>query len=135
MPELPELQAHAERLTDAFGGATLEQFVPLSFTALKTATPPPEEAYGHELVRVGRRGKYLLLDFDVCTFVVHLMQGGRLLVDEKARLLAGLPDPAAAEAPVQVVVAGSGRYIQIWRRDVYEGRASTPGAFAQAVRP
>jgi formamidopyrimidine-DNA glycosylase len=83
LPELPELQAHAERLTDAFGGATLEQFVPLSFTALKTATPPPEEAYGHELVRVGRRGKYLLLDFDVCTFVVHLMQGGRLRVDDK----------------------------------------------------
>ena len=62
-------------------------------------------------------------------------KAGRLLVDEKARLLAGLPDPAAAEAPVQVVVAGSGRYIQIWRRDVYEGRASSPGAFAQAVRP
>lgn len=62
-------------------------------------------------------------------------KAGRLLVDEKARQLAGLPDPAAGAAPVQVVVAGSGRYIQIWRRDVYEGRASTPGAFAQAVRP
>jgi DNA-binding transcriptional regulator/RsmH inhibitor MraZ len=61
-------------------------------------------------------------------------KAGRLLVDEKARLLAGLPDPAAG-SPVQVVVAGSGRYIQIWRRDVYEGRASSPGAFAQAVRP
>jgi len=62
-------------------------------------------------------------------------KAGRLLVDEKARQLAGLPDPAAAPAPVQVVVAGSGRYIQIWRRDVYETRASSPGAFAQAVRP
>jgi formamidopyrimidine-DNA glycosylase len=32
---------------------------------------------------VRRRGKYLLLRFDPITFVVHLMQGGRLLVDEK----------------------------------------------------
>jgi formamidopyrimidine-DNA glycosylase len=32
---------------------------------------------------VGRRGKYLLFDFEPCTFVVHLMQGGRLRPDEK----------------------------------------------------
>jgi formamidopyrimidine-DNA glycosylase len=83
MPELPELQAHAERLSDSFGGAVLEGFVPLSFTVLKTADPPVEVAKGHELVGVGRRGKYLLVDFEVCTFVVHLMQGGRLRVDEK----------------------------------------------------
>ena len=32
---------------------------------------------------VGRRGKHLLLDFGAVTFVVHLMQGGRLKPDEK----------------------------------------------------
>ena len=32
---------------------------------------------------VGRRGKHLLLDFGELTFVVHLMQGGRLKPDEK----------------------------------------------------
>ena len=83
MPELPELQAHAERLDTAFAGAVLARFVPLSFTALKTATPTPAEAVGHGVVFVGRRGKHLLLDLGVVTFVVHLMQGGRLLVDEK----------------------------------------------------
>ncbi len=83
MPELPEVQAHAERLDAAFSGAVLERFVPLSFTALKTAVPPPGDAHGHPLVFVGRRGKYLLLDLGVLTFVVHLMQGGRLRVDEK----------------------------------------------------
>jgi formamidopyrimidine-DNA glycosylase len=83
MPELPELQAHAERLTDAFSGAVLAKFSPLSFTVLKTATPPPESAVHHPLVRVGRRGKYLLLAFEPCTFVVHLMQGGRLRPDDK----------------------------------------------------
>ena len=83
MPELPEIQAHAERLDTDFAGATLERFTPIAFTALKTAVPPPERAYGHELVYVGRRGKHLLLDFGEATFVVHLMQGGRLKPDEK----------------------------------------------------
>lgn len=83
LPELPEIQAHAERLDAAFAGARLERFSPLAFTALKTATPPADATHGHELVFVGRRGKHLLLDVGVATFVVHLMQGGRLRIDEK----------------------------------------------------
>ena len=83
MPELPEVQAHAERLTDQFAGRELTKFVPFTFTALKTAVPRPDVAYGLPLESVGRRGKYLLLRFEPATFVVHLMQGGRLLVDEK----------------------------------------------------
>ena len=83
MPELPEVQAHAERLTEQFRGAVLQKFVPFNFTALKTAVPPPDAAYGLPLVEVGRRGKYLLLRFEPVVFVVHLMQGGRLLVDDK----------------------------------------------------
>jgi formamidopyrimidine-DNA glycosylase len=83
MPEMPEVQAHAERLTAADAGRVLRRFVPLTFTALKTAVPPPDHAYGRPLLEVGRRGKYLLLRFDPVTFVVHLMQGGRLLVDAK----------------------------------------------------
>jgi formamidopyrimidine-DNA glycosylase len=83
LPELPEIQAHAERLDAAFADAALERFTPLAFTALKTAVPGPEAAYGHQLVFVGRRGKHLLLDFGVVTFVVHLMQGGRLKPDDK----------------------------------------------------
>ncbi|MDP1806023.1 MAG: DNA-formamidopyrimidine glycosylase family protein, partial [Acidimicrobiales bacterium] len=83
MPELPEIQAHVERLDAAFAGQVLDRFHPLAFTVLKTAAPGPEAAYGHELVFVGRRGKHLLLDFGAATFVVHLMQGGRLRVDEK----------------------------------------------------
>ncbi|HLU42567.1 MAG TPA: DNA-formamidopyrimidine glycosylase family protein [Microthrixaceae bacterium] len=84
MPELPEVQAHAERLTSAFAGAELAAFTPLSFTALKTALPRPDDAVGHALGRVDRRGKFLLLRFDGApTFVVHLMQGGRLVPDDK----------------------------------------------------
>jgi formamidopyrimidine-DNA glycosylase len=81
MPELPEVQAHAERLTETFGGTVLDRFEPIAFTALKTFSPAPESAVGEELGVVGRRGKYLLLDFSSVVFVTHLMQGGRLRLD------------------------------------------------------
>jgi formamidopyrimidine-DNA glycosylase len=83
VPELPEVQAHAERLDASFAGATLERFRPLSFTALKTYSPDPATAAGQSVVSIGRRGKFLLLDVGTMTFVVHLMQGGRLKPDEK----------------------------------------------------
>jgi formamidopyrimidine-DNA glycosylase len=83
MPELPEVQAHAERLTEDYARRLLERFVPLTFTALKTVAPPPDHAYGRPLDEVGRRGKYLLLQFGPVTFAVHLMQGGRLSLDTK----------------------------------------------------
>ena len=83
MPEMPEIQAHAERLTDQFAGRVLSGFTPFNFTALKTAVPAPSEAFGQSLLGVGRRGKYLLLRFEPVTFVVHLMQGGRLVPDDK----------------------------------------------------
>ena len=82
MPELPELQAHAERLDSAFSGAVLEQFRALNFTALKTASPDPSDALGAAVVFIGRRGKYLVIDLGHVSFVIHLMQAGRLVVDE-----------------------------------------------------
>jgi formamidopyrimidine-DNA glycosylase len=84
MPEMPEVQAHAERMTAALGGATLDKFELLNFAALKTFDPPVDATVGATLERVGRRGKYLLLAFDNgVTHVVHLMQGGRLRLDPK----------------------------------------------------
>ena len=83
VPELPEIQAHAERLRASFVGVSLRAVVPLSFTALKTYAPPAEAAVGSPLEDVGRRGKHLLLRFPGVTYVVHLMQGGRLRVDVK----------------------------------------------------
>jgi formamidopyrimidine-DNA glycosylase len=83
MPELPELQAHAERVGQEFGGAELSGFRPLTFTALKTFAPDPSDAVGSLLTSVTRRGKYLQLTFGELVFVVHLMQGGRLVPDEK----------------------------------------------------
>ncbi len=83
MPEMPEIEAHAERLTERFAGRVLSGFTPFNFTALKTAVPPPSEAFGQPMIDVGRRGKYLLVRFEPVTFAVHLMQGGRLVPDTK----------------------------------------------------
>ena len=92
MPELPEVAAHAERLSAAFAGIPLARFEPLHPAVLKTFDPRPAAATGKVLREVGRRGKYLLLhlgaddgehDDPGLTFVVHLMQAGRLRVDTK----------------------------------------------------
>ena len=36
MPEMPEIQAHSERMANALTGATLKQFQLLNFAGLKT---------------------------------------------------------------------------------------------------
>lgn len=84
MPEMPEVQAHSERMTDALSGQTLSKFELINFASLKTFSPPPDGAKGHKLIGVTRRGKYLMIGFDNGhTHVVHLMQGGRLRPDKK----------------------------------------------------
>lgn len=117
MPELPEVQAHAERLTTQFTGAKLKKFIPLTFTALKTALPRPDAAYGLPLESVGRRGKYLMLRFEPVTFVVHLMQGGRLLVDDKqsAKPRNGQARFVFADGPALLLTeAGTERRAGVW---------------------
>jgi formamidopyrimidine-DNA glycosylase len=82
MPEMPEIQALAERVQAAVEGATLDGFDLLQFSSLKTVTPRPSELVGRRLEDVGRRGKYLVLDFERGDrMLVHLSQGGRLDVE------------------------------------------------------
>lgn len=83
MPEIGEIQAHAERIDEGWTGKTLETFRPITFYVLKTFSPDPSAAHGEKLTRVATRGKYLQLWFENLVFVVHLMQGGRLRPDEK----------------------------------------------------
>jgi formamidopyrimidine-DNA glycosylase len=78
MPELPEVQALAERIESALGGAMFVAADPLSFSALKTFSPAPGELGGKRLDSVGRRGKFLVFGFDTLTLLVHLSQGGRV---------------------------------------------------------
>jgi formamidopyrimidine-DNA glycosylase len=82
MPERPEMQALAERLEAAIGGLIFTGYEPLQFSALKTFQPPPEELVGKKVQSVGRRGKYVLLDFDGPHIAFHLSQGGRVDVED-----------------------------------------------------
>jgi formamidopyrimidine-DNA glycosylase len=81
MPEIPEVQALAERLDVAVGGAALERAVPLQFSGLKTFHPTPDSLYGRTVRTVGRRGKYVVFEFDGPRVLVHLSQGGRVDVE------------------------------------------------------
>lgn len=84
MPELPEVQAHAERMTSALAGKQLERFQLLNFASLKTFDPPPGAAVGVTLSTVRRRAKALVMEFaNGHSHVIHLMQGGRLRRDPK----------------------------------------------------
>src|SRR5580704_7036280 len=68
VPELPEMQALSERLDALLAGATLE---------------PADSLYGHDLVSVSRRAKYLVWAFDDGSrIVLHLSQAGRLDIEE-----------------------------------------------------
>lgn len=82
MPELPEMQGLAERLAELIGGATVKRIDVLSFSALKTVTPSPLDLHGMVVKEVGRRGKYLVLDFEKVRMLVHLSQGGRVDVEK-----------------------------------------------------
>lgn len=72
------MQALAERMNDLFAGARLRRVTPLQFSAAKTAEPPVESLYGRQLESVGRRGKYVVMDFGGPRVLVHLSQGGRV---------------------------------------------------------
>ena len=82
MPELPEVQALAERLDDVLAGAELTRVTALQFSALKTFDPPPETLVGEALERVTRRGKYLVFEFPELRLLAHLSQGGRVDVED-----------------------------------------------------
>ena len=82
MPELPEIQALSERLTDAVAGSVLEGADPLQFSSLKTVAPRAPELVGETLEAVGRRGKYLLFELGGPRILVHLSQGGRIDVEQ-----------------------------------------------------
>jgi formamidopyrimidine-DNA glycosylase len=79
VPELPEMQALAERLDAFVAGRALQRATLLGFSSLKTFAPPVEALYGHVLISVARRAKYLVFTFaNQHRMVLHLSQAGRV---------------------------------------------------------
>src|SRR5437868_11792242 len=86
VPELPEMQALAERLHHFVGGSTVRGVDALQFSALKTVVPAPDSLVGRTVERVGRRGKYVLFELGAGQrLVVHLSQGGRVDIEDPAK--------------------------------------------------
>src|SRR5436853_7059865 len=78
MPELPEMQALAERVGSVIAGAELVALDQLQFSSLKTFAPRPSELLGRAVTEVDRRGKFLVVSLDQdYRLLVHLSQGGR----------------------------------------------------------
>jgi formamidopyrimidine-DNA glycosylase len=101
MPELPEVEITARRISAAITDATIESALTPGINALKTFDPPLSALEGERIGGVARRGKLFVVSVgDELTVVIHLMSAGRLqlfetrasLRDRTSRLLVRLDD-------------------------------------------
>jgi formamidopyrimidine-DNA glycosylase len=100
MPELPEVEITARRLSRAAGGATIESALAPGMVTMKTFDPPLDALAGAPVGGVRRVGKMLAIDAGELVVLVHLMSAGRLqlwadrasLRDRASRLLIRLDD-------------------------------------------
>jgi formamidopyrimidine-DNA glycosylase len=87
MPELPEVEITARRLSRAAGGATIESALAPGMVTMKTFDPPLDALAGATIAGVRRAGKMLVVDAGELVVLVHLMSAGRLqLWDTRASL-------------------------------------------------
>lgn len=122
MPELPEVEITARRLSAALAGAEVESVLTPGMVAVKSVTPPITSITGMRVAGVGRVGKMLDVEFSPpdarlrlrsggvsegsrspegsLSLLVHLMSAGRLQVfdkraslkDRRSRILIRLAD-------------------------------------------
>jgi formamidopyrimidine-DNA glycosylase len=83
MPELPEVEITARRLSAGLSGASVESVVAPGMNVMKTFDPPLEELVGREVSGVRRVGKMPVVEFGDLALLVHLMSAGRLQAFEK----------------------------------------------------
>jgi formamidopyrimidine-DNA glycosylase len=88
MPELPEVEITARRLSEAVAGEVVESVLVPGINALKTFDPPIGALEGRALEGVRRVGKHLVVDAEGdLHLLIHLMSAGRLqLFDKRASL-------------------------------------------------
>jgi len=87
MPELPEVEITARRLSRGSAGAGIESALAPGMVTMKTFDPPLDALTGRTLLGVRRIGKVLAIDTGELVVLVHLMSAGRLqLWDARASL-------------------------------------------------
>lgn len=81
MPELPEVEVTRRGVAPHIEGRVVRAVV-LRRDGLRWPFPPdlPQLLAGRQILRTGRRGKYLLIHFDHGTLIIHLGMSGHLRV-------------------------------------------------------
>lgn len=78
MPELPEVEIAARRLSRAAAGARIESVLAPGMVTMKTFDPPLDALAGRTVDGVRRIGKMLAVEAGGLVVLVHLMSAGRL---------------------------------------------------------
>ncbi|MGV9564166.1 Fpg/Nei family DNA glycosylase [Streptomyces sp. NPDC003480] len=102
MPELPEVEALKDFLTDHVVGHEVVRVLPVAISVLKTYDPPVTAVEGHEITSVRRYGKFLDLQADGLHFVTHLARAGWL--QWRDRLPDGPPRPGKGPLALRVAL-------------------------------
>jgi formamidopyrimidine-DNA glycosylase len=107
MPELPEVEITARRLSTSLAGGEVESALAPGMVAMKSIDPPLAALVGRRIAGVRRIGKMPVVEFEAggdgagpLALLVHLMSAGRLQVfqkraslrDRTARVLVRLGD-------------------------------------------
>ncbi|RMB85865.1 Fpg/Nei family DNA glycosylase [Streptomyces shenzhenensis] len=106
MPELPEVEALKDFLTERLVGREVVRVLPVAISVLKTYDPPVSAFEGSEVTAVHRHGKFLDIVGDTgLHFVTHLARAGWL--QWKDRLPDGPPRPGKGPLALRAALADS----------------------------
>jgi formamidopyrimidine-DNA glycosylase len=104
VPELPEVQALVDFLTERAVGQVVARVDVASFTVLKTFDPPATALQGLEVTGAARHGKFLDLDVSGLHLVAHLSRAGWL--HWRDSLPPAPPKPGKGPLALRVHLAG-----------------------------
>lgn len=103
MPELPEVEALKDFLSEHLTGHEIVRVLPVAISVLKTYDPPLTAVEGREVTAVRRYGKFLGLRTDGGPYLVtHLARAGWL--QWKDRLPSGAPRPGKGPLALRVAL-------------------------------
>ncbi|MEV5610716.1 DNA-formamidopyrimidine glycosylase family protein [Streptomyces sp. NPDC052225] len=103
MPELPEVAALRDFLTEHLVGREIVRVLPVAISVMKTYDPPLTALEGRTVTAVARHGKFLDIDADGLHLVTHLARAGWL--HWKDRLPDGPPKPGKGPLALRVALA------------------------------